>query len=91
MSETEVIRVRYWAAARAAAGTAEDAVGAAGPMTLADVISEVARRHPGSGFADVLSVCSILVGDAPVGSRSAGDVTVLPGSTVEFLPPFAGG
>jgi molybdopterin converting factor small subunit len=91
VSETQVIRVRYWAAARSAAGTAEDALDAPGPMTLADVTSEVVRRHAGSRFADVISVCSVLVGDQPVGSREPGTVVVPPGSTVEFLPPFAGG
>lgn len=91
MDETEVIRVRYWAAARSAAGTAEDAVEVSGPMTLADLTSEVVRRHAGSRFADVIGVCSVLVGDQPVGSREPGTVVVPPGSTVEFLPPFAGG
>jgi hypothetical protein len=31
------------------------------------------------------------VGDRPVGSVPPDLVTVQPGSTVEFLPPFAGG
>ena len=91
MSETEVIRVRYWAAARSAAGTPEDSLDVSGPVTLADVVSEVVRRHPGSRFPDVVAVCSVLVGDQPVGSREPETVVVPPGATVEFLPPFAGG
>ena len=91
MSETQIIRVRYWAAARSAAGIAEDAVEVSGPLTLADVLSEVVRRHAGSRFPDVIAVCSVLVGDQPVGSREPETVVVPPGSTVEFLPPFAGG
>jgi len=91
VSETQVIRVRYWAAARSAAGTAEDLLDVAGPVTLADVTSEVVRLHGGSRFPDVIAVCSVLVGDQPVGSREPGSVAVPPGSTVEFLPPFAGG
>ena len=91
MSETQVIRVRYWAAARSAAGVAEDAVPASEPMSLADLTSAVLRRHPDSRFADVIGVCSVLVGDQPVGSRDPQAVVVRPGSTVEFLPPFAGG
>jgi molybdopterin synthase sulfur carrier subunit len=91
LSETQVIRVRYWAAARSAAGTAEEAVDAPGPVTLADLVAEVAGRHAGSRFADVIAVCSVLVGDQPVGSRAPDAVVVPPGSTVEFLPPFAGG
>jgi molybdopterin converting factor small subunit len=91
VSETQVIRVRYWAAARSAAGTPEDSLDVSGPVTVADVISEVVRRHPGSRFPDVVAVCSVLVGDQPVGSREPETVAVPPGSTVEFLPPFAGG
>jgi molybdopterin converting factor small subunit len=91
VSETQVIRVRYWAAARSAAGTAEDVLDVPGPVTLADVAAEVVRRHPGTRFPDVIAVCSVLVGDQPVGSRDPGSVVVPPGSTVEFLPPFAGG
>lgn len=91
MNETEVIRVRYWAAARSAAGIAEDMVDAAGPLTLADLTAEVVRRHAGSRLEDVIAVCSVLVGDQPVGTRDPGSVVVPPGATVEFLPPFAGG
>jgi molybdopterin converting factor small subunit len=39
----------------------------------------------------VLGVCSVLVGDRPVGSRDPATVRLVPGDTVEFLPPFAGG
>jgi hypothetical protein len=42
-------------------------------------------------LAEVLAVCSALVGDLPVGSADPGEVIVRPGETVEFLPPFAGG
>jgi molybdopterin synthase sulfur carrier subunit len=91
VGETQIIRVRYWAAARSAAGTAEDTLDVTGPLTLADVTSEVVRRHTGSRFADVIGVCSVLVGDQPVGRREPESVVVPPGSTVEFLPPFAGG
>jgi len=91
VDETKVIRVRYWAAARSAAGTAEDAVEVSGPVTLADLVAEVVRRHAGSRLPDVIAVCSVLVGDQPVGSREPESVVVRPGATVEFLPPFAGG
>jgi hypothetical protein len=39
----------------------------------------------------VIAVCSVLVGDRPVSTQDPGAVDVPPGSTVEFLPPFAGG
>jgi sulfur-carrier protein len=91
VNETEVIRVRYWAAARSAAGTAEDLVDVAGPVTLAEVREEVVRRHAGSRLAEVIAVCSVLVGDQPVATRDPAAVMVAPGTTIEFLPPFAGG
>lgn len=91
MNETEVIRVRYWAAARSAAGVAEEDVAVTGPLTLTELRSAVVARHPGRAFADVVGVCSVLVGEQPVSSGDPGRVVVRPGDTVEFLPPFAGG
>ncbi|GAB3855491.1 MoaD/ThiS family protein [Nocardioides maradonensis] len=90
MSETQVIRARYWAAARAAAGTPEEEVAVEGPITLADLRAELVRRHDGR-LAEVLAVCSVLVGDRPVRSVDPAGVLVEAGETVEFLPPFAGG
>ncbi|GAA1503824.1 MoaD/ThiS family protein [Nocardioides humi] len=91
VSETQVIRVRYWAAARAAAGIAEEEVAVAGPVTLAELRAEVVGRHPGTRLPDVVGVCSVLVGERPVSSEDPAAVVVRPGDTVEFLPPFAGG
>jgi sulfur-carrier protein len=86
-----VVTLRYWAAARAAAGVAEDAVPVTGPTTLADLRERAVALHPGTRLEAVLAVCSVLVGDRPVGARDPGSVEVDPGETVEFLPPFAGG
>ncbi|UUZ57623.1 hypothetical protein [Nocardioides sp. B-3] len=47
--------------------------------------------HPGPDVARTIGVCSVLLGDRPVSSEDAADVLVDPGTTVEFLPPFAGG
>lgn len=91
MDETQIIRVRYWAAARSAAGIAEETIDLASPLTLAEVTAEVVRRHAGTRLPEVIAVCSVLVGDQPVGSRQPEEVVVPPGATVEFLPPFAGG
>lgn len=91
MNEMQVIRVHYWAAARSAAGTAEDVLDVPGPITLAELKDEVVRRHAGSRLGEVIQVCSVLLGDQPVATRDAAEVQVPPGSTVEFLPPFAGG
>lgn len=83
------VTVHYWASARSAAGTAEEHVPAG---TLAELLDEISRRHRGRDrFDDVISTCSILLGDTPVGSREPGTITLHPGDTVEFLPPFAGG
>ncbi len=91
MNETQVIKVRYWAAARTAAGCDTEEIPATAPMTLSDVLAEALRRHPGTRLADVLGVCSVLLGDRPVATEDPDDVLVPPGATLEFLPPFAGG
>lgn len=90
-SETQSIHVRYWAAAKAAAGVAGDDLVVSGPLTLAQVRERVLALHPHSRLGDVLPICSVLVGDRPVGTQSPADVQVPAGTSVEFLPPFAGG
>ena len=88
---TPEVTVRYWAAARTAAGVDHDRLQVDGPVTLEDVVRRAVAAHPGTRLADVLAICSALVGDRPVGTRDAATVEVRPGETVEFLPPFAGG
>ncbi|HEX5917550.1 MAG TPA: MoaD/ThiS family protein [Nocardioides sp.] len=93
-SRETAITVRYWAGARAAAGTAEDVLevdASAGELTLADVVARVLERHPGEQMARTVGVCSVLLGDQPVRSQDPAVVVVPPGSVVELLPPFAGG
>ena len=85
------VTVRYWAAARAAAGVAEDRLSVDGEVTLADVVRRVLDLHPVGRFPDLIKICSVLVGERPAGTRSPEQVPVRPGDTVEFLPPFAGG
>lgn len=87
----KVIRLRYWASARSAAGVSEDDVEADAPMSLAALVDEAVRRHPGTRLEAVLGVCSVLVGDRPVSAVEPEQVQVAPGEVVEFLPPFAGG
>lgn len=87
--ETQVILVHFWAAARAATGLAEESVSVSGPITLVELVETLVRRHPAA--ERVLGVCSVLVGDQPVRSADPASVLLEPGSTVEFLPPFAGG
>jgi molybdopterin converting factor small subunit len=79
--------VRYWAAAKAAAGVAEEPYDAA---TLAQVLEAARERHPGE-LDRVLLRCSFLVDGNPVGTREHETVRLAEGGTVEVLPPFAGG
>ena len=87
----ETVTVRYWAGARAAAGTAQDVFGVEGATTLADVVRRVLEAHPEPQMAKVVAVCSVLVGDLPAGTRAPEDVPIAPGDVIELLPPFAGG
>lgn len=86
------VTVRYWASARAAAGVDADVVPVSAGMTLADVLALVRDLHSDRPRLDaVVAVCSVLVGDRPVGSADPAQVSVRAGDTVELLPPFAGG
>ncbi|MEU9931978.1 MoaD/ThiS family protein [Streptomyces anulatus] len=79
--------IRYWAAAKAAAGTAEEPYAAA---TLAEALDTARERHPGE-LSQVLRRCSFLIDGNPVGTRGHETVRLAEGGTVEVLPPFAGG
>lgn len=88
----ETIVVRYWAAARSASGVEQDVLDVAGEVTLSEVLESVRARHVDRPrLKDVVAVCSVLVGDRPVGTTDPDQVVVRPGETVELLPPFAGG
>ncbi len=81
--------VRYWAAAKAAAGTAEEPYAAA---TLAEALDAARTAHATDPeFGRVLLRCSFLVDGVQVGSRDHAQVPLSQGGTVEVLPPFAGG
>ncbi|MFC7218669.1 MoaD/ThiS family protein [Streptomyces polyrhachis] len=81
--------IRYWAAARSAAGTDEDAYEA---ETLAQALDAARARHAERPeFARVLLRCAFLVDGSPVGTRDHATVKLVTGGTVEVLPPFAGG
>jgi molybdopterin converting factor small subunit len=91
-SITAPVTVRYWAAARAAAGVESDTVEVGDGTTLAVLLKTVQDLHPDRPrLADVVGVCSVLVGDRPVGAIRPDDVAIRSGDTVELLPPFAGG
>jgi len=83
------VTLRYWAAMRAAAGTSEQVIQAA---SLGEALRLVRAEHgDGSRFAAVLDVCAVVVDGTPAGSRDHDEITLRDGSTVELLPPFAGG
>lgn len=79
--------VRYWAAARAAAGTTSDDVHAA---TLADALAQVRGRHD-EQLTKVLAVCAFVVDGDPLGARDPASVPLDGVELVDVLPPFAGG
>jgi molybdopterin converting factor small subunit len=87
VADVTEVTVRYWAAARDAAGVTEERLPAG---TLAEVIEAAVARH-GQQLAEVLSRCSFLVDEAPAGRRDPRVVDLRPDSVVEALPPFAGG
>lgn len=79
--------IRYWAAAKAAAGVSEDPYAA---DTLAEALSAARAAH-GERLAAVLDRCSFIVDGSPVGLRPHHAVALSEGGSVEVLPPFAGG
>lgn len=79
--------IRYWAAARAAAGVEVEPYSA---TTLAQALDAVRAAH-GPELTRVLTVCSYLIDGDPVGLRDHSHVELPEGGTVEVLPPFAGG
>lgn len=81
--------IRYWAAAKQAAGVAEEAFEAG---TLASALAAAAERRAGNRrFAELLERSSFLVDGTPAGKRAAADIELADGSVIEVLPPFAGG
>lgn len=82
------VTIRYWAAARDAAGATEERYDAS---TLRDLVQLAREHHPAERFAAVLGLCAFVVDDAPVGTRDHATIALGEGSVVEALPPFAGG
>jgi len=84
-----MVTVRYWAAAKQAAGVDEETLDGG---TLADVLAAVLARHPaGTALAEVLARSSFLIDGEQAGTRPPASVTLHEGAVVEVLPPFAGG
>jgi molybdopterin synthase sulfur carrier subunit len=91
-----IVTMRYWAAAKEAAGVAEELVTA---DTLAAALTAIGIQRPGRPGPDrgstplsaVLARSSFLIDGHPVGLRAAESVVLADGSVIEVLPPFAGG
>jgi sulfur-carrier protein len=85
-----IVTMRYWAAAKDAAGVAEETVAA---DTLAGALAAIsgagAERAP--RLSAVLARSSFLIDGNPVGTRAADAVPLADGAVIEVLPPFAGG
>ena len=78
--------VRYFAAARAAAGAESETLTLRPGATVAELVGDLAVRGP--RLAAVLSRCSYLCDGIAVRD----DTTALrSGVTIDVLPPFAGG
>ena len=100
-----IVTLRYWAAAKDAAGLAEEKVEAS---TLAEALAAgvaAAGAAPagaapagaapagdkGGTLRAVLARSSFLVNGEPVGKRPPESITLADDAIVEVLPPFAGG
>ena len=83
------VTMRYWAAAKEAAGVAEESLDA---VTLRDALSAaVGRRAPDTRLAAVIARSSFLVNADPVGRAARESILLAEGAVIEVLPPFAGG
>jgi sulfur-carrier protein len=80
------VTVRYFAAARAAAGFDDEIIDVAPGTTVAALLHSLGERDP--DLAKVLSRCSYLCDGIAV--RDLG-MTLGDAQTVDVLPPFAGG
>jgi sulfur-carrier protein len=81
------VTVRYFAAARAAAGVEAEPVDVPPGATI-DILLKTVRAAHGDDLARVLDRCSFLLDEVAVRDR---DLPLRDGATVDVLPPFAGG
>ena len=85
MAELEVT-VRYFAAARAAAGMEAETLDVAPGTSVKDLVERLGARSP--KLAAVLDRCSFLCDGMAVRNRAE---PLRTNQTVDVLPPFAGG
>jgi molybdopterin converting factor small subunit len=77
------IEIRYFAAARAAAGVSVERVN---PASLSMILKEVTATN--AQLAHVIEQCSFLVDSVAVNDM---DMPINAGSSIDVLPRFAGG
>lgn len=88
------MKIRYFAAAAAAAGVEEESLELLPGATLADVSEQLGQRHPNSAsqsasnLQQVLSRSTFLVNGV---ARRDLSQTLLSDDVIDVLPPFAGG
>ena len=80
------VTVRYFAAARAAAGAESETITVRPGATVAELVGGLAGRD--ARLSTVLSRCSYLCDGIAVRDDSA---ALRAGDTIDVLPPFAGG
>jgi molybdopterin synthase sulfur carrier subunit len=82
----QTITVRYFAAARAAAGSASEQLSVRCGATIGELVDGLGGRSP--ELARVLARCSYLCDGVAVRDQ---DQPLQTGNTIDVLPPFAGG
>ena len=82
-----MVTVRYFAAARAAAGVETETVQVP-PGATVDILLKTVRGAHGDDMGRVLDRCSFLLDEVAVRDR---ELALHDGAVVDVLPPFAGG
>jgi molybdopterin synthase sulfur carrier subunit len=80
------VGVRYFAAARAAAGSDSEELTVPDGITVGDLVDELGSHNP--ELARVLLRCSYLCDGVAVHDKAQ---PLYSGNTIDVLPPFAGG
>jgi molybdopterin converting factor small subunit len=80
------VTVRYFGAARAAAGSESESVVVDSGVTVAELVKQLGQRD--GRLATVLGRCSFLCDGTAVRNPA---LPLQSGQTIDVLPPFAGG
>ncbi|MDX1890158.1 MoaD/ThiS family protein [Mycolicibacterium sp. 050158] len=88
-AQTIPVTVRYYAAARAAAGVETETVAVVAGATVTDLVAELRTRD--QQLAVVLQRCSFLCDGVAVRDLHGTQKPLTTNQTVDVLPPFAGG